>query len=803
MLADLRFALRALSRQPGHAVVAVLTLALAIGAATAIYSAADAILFRPLPYPAPERLVRIWGTGNGLLRANVNPLDALDWRREAASFEELAVFHVGHVSLTGKGEPAHLLAPRVTAGFFPLLGAGPLLGRLFRAADEGPGSHRVVVLGHGLWVRRFGGDPEVVGERVLLDGEPYEVVGVLPRGFEHPAWDKAGPADLWRPLALDPARTGRGGHFVDVFARLEPGVSVAAAQAEMDALTSRLAALHPETNPGWGAFVEPFRAAGVGEERRALLLLLAAVGVLLLVAALNVACMALSRGWRRGEELAVRAALGAPPGRLARLAVAESLVTAAAGGGLGLLLAWWLLGALTAVGAGGGEVPRLEHATLDLRVLAAGVAITALAALVAAAGPALRSSRRGRGGALARGRFTSGPGAQRGERALLVVELGLSLALLVGAGLLVASLWRLGEVDPGFRAERLLTFGLDLPESRYPDDANRRTFFAALEERLTGLPGIERVGFVSHLPLSGTHSCDGFTPEGGALSGEPEQCAESRSVAGDYFAAIGLEILEGRAFDARDGAGGPPAVVVNRALAEVHWPGRSALGRRLKWGDADSPDPWRRVVGVVEDVRHHDLETPPVPEVYSPHAQLAYGEMSAVARTTGEPGVALPVARRVVWALDPELPLHRPAPMADLVASSTASRRLRTWVLAFLAGAAALLAAVGVYGVTADAVGGRRREIGIRIALGASPAAVRRQILGGSAKLLFPGLLFGGLGAWWLARALAPLLFGISPASPPVLFAAAGLLAACLLVASWAPARRATRVDPIESLRQE
>lgn len=793
---DLRFALRHFARQPRFAITVVVTLALGIGSVTALFSVADAVLWRPLPFAEPERLVRVWGEHRGDPRNNLNPLDALDFRAQVGSFDSLAVLHLTRGTLTGAGEPLALTVGRVSADFFATLGIDPALGRFFGRQEEEPGSERVVVLSHELWQRAFGGDSGVLGRAVSLGGEPYTIVGVAPPGARHFAWELERRADLWRPLAVDPRRQGRGGHFVHAAARLAPGATVEGAQAELSAVVARLAREHPDLAPYWGARVEPLHEAVAGPARRGVVLLLGAGALVLLVACANVATLLLARAVARRGEVGVRVALGAGAGRLLRQMLVEAGLLASAGALAGLAFAAALVAGLRQLGAA--QIPRLELAEIDGTTLAAAAGAAALTVLLFGLLPALRLARLGRANpAAARGAAARG---HRLERGLVVAEVALSLTLLVGAGLLLQSLWRVLRVDMGMRPERAVSFGVAF--TGRPLAADAPAAYARLERRLAALPGVEAVGWTSHVPLSGAYSCDGVFPEGSpAVSADDDVCAEARAATPGYFPALGLRLVAGRLLDERDAAGAAPVVVVNRTLAASWWPGERAVGRRLKWGGAASDDPWREVVGVVADVRHFGLDEPALPEVYSPHAQLPYDNMYAVVRTAGDPAALIAEAARVVREMDPGVPLVDPRPMAELVAGSVAVRRLRAGLLGGFAALALLLCGIGVYGVMSHLVGERRGEIGVRMAVGARSGQVLRAVLREGLALGAAGLVAGAAGVLAMPRLLGGLLFGVEPLDPPTLAAAALALLAVAALAAWLPARRAAAVDPVRVLR--
>ncbi len=793
---DLRHALRSFGRRPTVPLLVVGILALGLGGFLALWSAADAVLWRPLPYAHAERLVRIWGAGNGERRNNANPLDAYDWRDRARSFDAVAIFNANFDTVTGAGPAAYLPVGRVSPGFFALLGARPALGRFFLPREETLGEHRVAVLSWETWQTRYAGDPGVLARTIELEGQPYRIVGVAARGFRHPVYDQLPAAALYRPLAIDREKVGRGGHWVVALGRLRAGVSLAAAQAEMDAIEKELGRENP-ANADWGAFVEPLHAAIAGRSAPAFRLLVAATGLLLLLACGNVAALLLARATSRGGELGVRVALGAGRSTLLRQLLLEVGLLGATAGVLACGVARLLLAGLQHLAAG--QVPLLDRARLDWAALLVAAATTVVTVLAAGLAPSLHGIQ------VAMAARATGSRRRRGlERALVAAQLALCLTLLVGAALLARSLDRLYRVDPGFRPAHVVTFGFYLSGPQYHGEEVARTVFARLEQRLGRLPGVEAAGAVDILPLGGGYNCNSIYAEGSVpVADSEEPCAEQRVATPGYFAAVGLQRLAGRTFGGEDAATSTPVVVVTESFAQHHWPGRSPLGRRLKWGSAESDDPWRTVVGVVHDVRHFGLDAPIRPEVYMPQEQVADSGLEVVVRSAAEDRVLLPALRRAVAGIDPGLPLAHLRRMDELLADSTAARRLRTWALGGFAALALVLAVAGLYGSLAHAVGARRRELSVRMAVGAGRRQIVSLVLGEGAALTVAGLLAGGAGALVGARALRQLLFGVQPLDAASFAGAAALLAVVALAAAWLPARRAAAVDPVRALREE
>lgn len=796
----LRQATRRLLRSPGFSLVTVVTLALGLGAITAIFSVLHALLVVPLPYEAPERVAFVlgWDLHEDEMRFNVGSADYVVWRDGIESFSATAAYRYWSVNLSGAGPAERLHGYRVEPGTFDLLGVEPAIGRVPNAEEARQGE-RLVVLSHGLWQRRWGGDRAVVGGTVLLDREPWTVVGVMPEGFEYPQFNFTG--DLWGPLHLDAAELAdrsRSTSLVTV-ARLAPGVPVERAQTELDAAYARLVADHPDGDEHRGARVIPMQELLAQPVRPALTALMVAVGLLLLIGCANVAHLLLAQALQRRREMAVRFALGAGRGKLVRQLLAESLLLALAAGGGGLLLAAWMLEALRrsipdfVVQA----MPAVGSVGLHPTVLAVALGVTLLTGLLFGLFPALRMTRSGPAATLQRESHTA-TGRNRTGAVLVAAEVALSILLLVGAGLLLRSFWNLTGVEPGFRAEGVAVMSTSLPEQQYPEASARRSFFEEVERRLLALPGVEAAGWVSHLPLSTSNSSLRFEVEGRPAEPERTLRADFRIASPGYFDALGISRLEGRGFTTGDGPDAPPAAIVNRVFADRYLDGE-ALGRRLLLDGGETPF---TVVGVVGDVRHWDLASPPRPEIYVPLAQVPRSTFSMAVRTAGSPEDLFPAIRTQVAALDPDQPV-RLSTLEASVARALYLPSLSATLMGSFALTALLLSSVGLAGILAVTVGRRRREIGLRMALGARSAQVVRLVLRQGMLAVLIGGAAGMAGALAVSRLLSSQLFGVDPYDPWT-FAGVGLLLAVVALASaWVPARRAARVDPMVALQEE
>jgi putative ABC transport system permease protein len=795
----LTHAIRSLIGRPVVTGVAVVTLALGIGANTAIFTIVNAVLLRPLPYPDADRIVRLRGTSAGSAQpGNLSPMDFLDLQERNRRFDHLAAYNnYAGATLTGAGEPERLAGTRVTADFLAVLRVAPLVGRDFQRADDLPGARPVVLLTHGFWQRRFAGDPSIVGRSIHLNNVPTEVVGVLPASFRHPLPDNAQQPDLVVPFRLDRGENLRSGHYLQALGRLSAGASVADGQADLGAIAGDLARDYPASNTGRGIRIEKLIDSIVGDTRVALFILLGTVAFVLLIACANLANLLLARTTSRRKEIAVRQALGASRLQLVGQFLAESVVLACAGGAVGLLVAGWAMNGLIALGAG--DIPRGDTIGLDGRVLLFTTALSVLTGLVFGVGPAWYSTRPQAQHALKEGgRAGDRRLHQRAQQLLITSEIALTLMLLVSAGLLVKSFWRLERVDPGFRPDRVLTLQTSLPLARYAE-GDEMPFYQRLEDRIRPLPGVMHVGAVNILPLGGSYSCDGFEVEGTAPAPGEGPCAEARSITPDYFGAMGIPLVRGRIFTRRDAEGSTPVVIINEKMASLFWPGRDPVGSRLVRNGAP-----RLIVGVVGGVRHFGLDRAVTPEMYTPHAQQpSYHTMTLVVRAAADPIGLTPMIRRELSALDRDVPIANVKTMDDMIADSTKQPRFRTLLIGAFAGLAVLLSVVGVAGVIGYAVGRRTHEIGVRVALGASRRQVTTLLLAQGAGPTLLGLLLGLAGAAALARVLSGLLFGVTPTDVGVYLSATALLWLVALTAIYIPARAATSIDPAIALRAE
>jgi predicted permease len=805
ILQDLRYGLRTLRKHPGFTAVAVIALALGIGANTAIFSVVNTVLLRPLPYRDPDRLVMVWedATRSGYPRDTPAAANYIDWRDQNQVFEGMAALADQSFNLTGMGDPERLEGKRASANLFNLLGVEPLLGRGFLPEDDRPGGGRVAVLSHGLWQRRFGADPKVVGRSLELNGQSYEVVGVMPPGFQFLSPEY----ELWVPIGFTQQEAAsRGRHYLQVVARLKPGVSVEQAQAEMSTIATRLQQQYPQQNADLGAAVVPLHEQVVGDIKPALLILLGAVGFVLLVACANVANLLLARAAARQKEIALRVALGASRARLIRQFLTESVLLAALGGVLGLLLALWGVNLLKAFIPD--SISQVRAIAVDAKVLGFTLVVSLLTGLIFGLAPATQASKFNLNETLKEGGRDASAGA-KGKRIrsmLVVAEVAVSLVLLVGAGLLINSFLRLRSVAPGFKPDNLLTMSVVLPQQKYPDAARRAAFYDELIRRVEAVPGVKSAAIVNWIPLIRQGDSTSITIEGRPPA-EPgkENMMVTRVVNPHYFQTRGVQLSRGRAFDeSQDRADSPGAVIVSETAARRYWPGEEALGKRIAVGKVESPDDWMTVVGVANDVKQFQLDAEPRPQMYLNYTQAGFfAPRYLIVSTSVEPLSLASAVRGAVWSIDRDQPVAQVRTMEDVLSESIARQRFSMLLLGIFAGVALLLAAVGLYGVMSYTVAQRTREIGLRMALGAQRGDVLRLVVGQGLKLVLVGVALGLVAAFMLTRVMSSLLFGVSPTDPATLAIISLVLVSVALLASYIPARRATKVDPLIALRYE
>jgi len=816
---NLRYAIRSFRASPGFTLAAVLSLAIGIGANTALFSVASALLLTPLGYSDAERLAIVWNRSPGLLIEEdwFSTAQYFDIKNGHTGFEQVAIAIGGNDNLTGDGEPERVGTIRMSSNLLPMLGAQAEVGRLFLPEDDRPGTTGVAVLGHGTWRRRYGSDPSVVGRTLVINGQPYQIVGVLPASFSlprevMPTLNGAEDAEVVLPLPLAPdAPTIRTREDYNILAKLKPGVSRDQAQAEMDTITARLRAEHPAFYPPNGGLtfdIVPLQQQVVGEVRQSILVLMAAVGCVLLIACANVANLMLSRALARQQEVAIRAALGASRRDLVGQLLTESVILGVAGGAVGLALAAVSLDQLHLLGAG--SVPRLGEIAIDRGVLLFTLVLSIASGIVFGLVPALRVSRVDLQGQLKdASRGAAGAGAlwargQHTRRSLVVVELALSVVLLIGAGLLIRSFAGLLNTPPGFNPSNVLTLELSMSGRRYADANAIIESYRQMWERLSRLPGVTAAGGVSALPLSRMFAWGPITVEGRTPpAGEEFINADMRFVGGDYFRAMDIPLLEGRLFAESDTRTAPRVTIVDARMARELWPGESAVGKHVKTGGQDSKNPWLTVIGVVGAVKQYTLDAESRIAMHFPLTQVPVRGMNVVLRSQQDPETLTTAVRAELKAIDPDLPMYRVRTMEARVEESLARRRFAMLLLSVFAALALGLAAIGVYGVMSYLVNQGTRELGIRLALGASPRGILRLIVGSGLQIALLGVGLGLAGAWMLTRFMQSLLFDVAPTDPLTFTIIPVVLAAVTLVACYLPARRATRIDPVVCLRSE
>ena len=801
ILRDVSYSLRVLFKNYAFTIVVVLTLALGIGANTAIFSFANGILLRPLPYPDSDRLASINETAmkRGIDLMSVSYPNFLDWKEQNTVFESMGTYFGGSTrfALSGAGEPVSIRGARVGYGVFETLRVSPQLGRSFTANEDRPEEDGVVILGYELWQKNYGGDPNIVGQKIVLSNRARTVVGVMPRGFRFPEI-----AELWVPLALTTQTFTRTDHGLSAVARLKDGVNVAEAQAEMHNIAARIEQQNPVTNEGLGVKVTSLHDFLTGDYREALLILLGVVGCVLLVACVNVANLMLARATARQKEFALRTALGAGRWRIVRQLMVESLLLALVGGVLGFALSIWALRLLlTSIPI---QLPFWMNFGVDPRVLGFTIVITVLTGLLFGIAPALQTSRvdlndtlkeGGRGTVGARGR----------SRSLLVVtEIALSLMLLVGAGLMIQSFLRLRRVNVGLDPTNVLVTSLHLPNAKYREDEQRAAFFKQLLERVRALPGVQAASATATLPLSGGGWGRSLTVEGyPVLAVGQAPMIQHTVVTPGYFRTMGIPVLSGRDFADSDAKGSQLVTIIDERLAREYWPNESPVGRRIRFGPPEDNEPWHTIIGVVGTVRHERMQEDTRKSVYLPHQQIPAGGMAVMTRTSSEPKELVAAIRREVAQLDSDLPVSKVMTMVEVIDEAIWQPRLYATLFAVFAGGALLLALIGIYGVMAFLVQTRTHEIGVRMALGATARDVFKLIVGRGMKLTVIGVALGIGGAIALTRLMHSLLFNTSTTDPIVFILISGLLSVAAFLACYLPARRAARVDPLVALRYE
>lgn len=810
---DVRYALRMLASAPGFTAVAVLTLALGVGANSTIFTVINSTLLKPLPYPEADRLVLVWKTyASDPDDVNiVSAPDFWDWDRENDVFARMAIFDSAgkayNLGIEGSGRQAEgVSGVRVTAGFFDVLGVTPFIGRTFRPEEETPGRHRAVILSHGLWARRYGSDQSLVGRTIRIDGEPYMVVGVLPRDFHFQFF--SGPRELFVPAWFTEGDHQRDSNSFIAMARLKPGVSVAQANAEIAAIQSNLARQYPDDAAGTGATVVEMSAFGLTDLRNLMLALLAAVGFVLLIASVNVANLLLARGARRKREMAIRRALGASGWRITRQLLVESLVLATLGGTAGLLAAIWGSSLLVQI------LPRafarlpfrpLDGVHVDASVLAFTLLVSSITGILFGLAPALAAFRPEASDPLKeRGSDPAGGGRGRARQALVAAEVALTLVVLCGAGLMIQSMWRLLSVEPGFDPVNVLTMQTALPqENLYYGPPVKARFCQDLDEQVGTVAGVVSVGAAAHLPMSG-NAGRGFAIEGRPEPPPGEGASASYSVAcPGYFRTMGVPVLRGREFTHQDTLASPPVIVVNQAMAERYWPGEQALGKRIRLGITGAAEPWLAIVGIVGNVRHWGLADEVPPQFFRPYTQAAWPWMTVVVRTETSPrGFIGPVTRALLRG-EPDQPASNVRTMEEIVAASVGPRRFPVLLLTVFALLALTLALVGIVGVVSYSVEQRTHEVGVRVALGAQRRDIVALFVGRNMVWVLAGIGIGLAGSLVLMRLIEAMLFGVRPTDPGVLAVVSAVLFAAALAASYIPARRATRLDPVVALRAE
>ena len=798
---DLRYAVRALRRSPGLTLTAMLTLALGIGANTAIFSVVRAVLLEPLPFDEPARIARVWqvNPSTGMSRGAISEPNFLDWRRESRLTESMGGFFFNDgstgIDLTGSGDPARIKAALVTDGFFETLRTPALIGRTLLPEENVPGKDRVAVLGYGIWTSRFGGDRGIVGKTITLNGTQFVVAGVMPANFSYPA-DRS--VDVWIPLSFfgpDDIGRERSKGFLSVIARLKPGATIAQLHDELARVAARLDKEYPD-NPGWtDVYAAPIRDTIVGEVRTPLLVLMVAVGLVLLITCVNIASLLLARATGRARELAMRAALGAGRGRIARQLLTESLTLALGGGLLGVGLGAISVRALAA--AGGAELPRANAIRVDGVVLAFTLGIAVLSGLLFGLVPVLRAASGQIQATLRAGTRGTGGGGQRLRSGLVVAEVAMAVILVIGAGLATKSFARLTSIDPGFQTDNALVARMSIGPA-YNTDDRQGAYYLAVLDRIRAVPGVEAAGVTRDLPLRGNGELIRHGIAGRTFTPDQAPAAQLHQVSTDYFRAMGIPLLEGRSLEITDRGGAPVVFVVNQELARRYWPGESAVGKSLAFGERTF-----QIVGVVGNVKQRGLSEPPEPTIYIHALQNLRSGMSIVIRTAGRPLDYAGAVRQAIWSVDKSQTISEVTTLDAVVGRATARPRLIAWLLALFGAIGLALGVLGIYGVLAYAVSQRRQEIGVRVALGATPRSVLGLVIGKGMLLAGVGVVIGVGGAFLATRSMQTVLYGIRPSDPVTFVEVVAVLLGASFLASWLPARRALRIDPVNALRAD
>ncbi len=810
LLQDIRFGLRMLLKSPSISIVATIALALGIGATTAIFSVVNAVLLRPLPFPNPESLVSIFesDTQRGMQRGSHSYPNFMDLRAQNTMLERVASYHSSDYVMTGRGEPVRLQGLVATTDLFPLLGVAPVLGRTFNPDEDKPSESRVVIISHALFQKHFNSDPSILNQAITLEGRSFTVIGVMPPSFEFPIQND--PVELWTTTAGDasgsePVTGQRGAHFLQVIGRLKPGVKPEQAQAELTAIGARLEQQYPDTNTHKSIRLDSALTALVGDVRPALLIMFFAVACVLLIACANVANLLLARATSRYKEMAIRTALGASRVRVIRQLLTESVLLSFLGGAVGLLLAVWWSDLLVALGKD--DIPRAVNVSIDWRVLGFTLGISLLTGLIFGLAPAFHSSKSELVETLKEGGRGTSEGARRNRvrNVLVVAELAIAVVLLVGAGLLIQSLWRLRNVNSGLQTQNVLTFNVGLPEVKYKSDQQSR-FFIDLKSQLESMPGVQSASTIFPLPLNGDRFGISFEIEGRPMAPKDHPSGDFFTTGVGYFRAMGIPVIKGRDFDDRDKHGSTPVVIITETFARQFFPNEDPIGKRIRPGIStieDEDSTMREIVGVVGDVRNRNLNTAPRVAYYVPQTQVPFSQMVAVVKTVNEPHSLISGVTKEVAAMDSDIPLFGVKSMEEYLSTSVAAPRFNTTLLSIFAAVALVLTVVGLYGVMSYSVAQRTNEIGIRLALGAQSRDVLLMIVKQGSTLIALGLAIGLLGAYAVTRLLASLLFGVTAKDPFTFAAVAVLLALVGLLACYVPAWRATKVDPMEALRCE